>query len=53
MIMNMETSKECCNYHSEREHHFIDPSIQPSAATRIWCFREERDNILPLPPTAY
>lgn len=42
MIMNMENSKECCNYHSEWEYNFIDPSIQPSAATRIWCFREER-----------
>jgi len=53
VIMNIENSKECCNYRSEREHNFIDPSIQPSAATRIWFFREERHNILPLSPTVY
>lgn len=39
MVINTEVSKECCNYHSEREHDFFDPSIQPSATTRMWCFR--------------
>lgn len=53
MIMNMENSKECYNYHSEREHSFIDPSIQLSASTRVWHFREQRENIFPLPPFAY
>lgn len=27
-IINTEVSKERCNYHSEREHNFFDPSIQ-------------------------
>lgn len=53
MIINMEVSKECCNYLCEREHDFFDPSSQPSATTRVWCFREERDTVLPLPTTAY
>lgn len=53
MIINMGVSKECCNYHSERLHGFFDPSIQPSATTRIWCFREKRETALPLPTTAY
>lgn len=53
MIINMEVCKECCNYHSEREHDFFDPSSQPSVTTRMWCFREERDTVLPLPTTAY
>lgn len=53
MIINMEVSKEFCNYHSEREHDVFDPSIQPSATTRMWCFREETDTVLPLLPTAY
>lgn len=52
-IINMEVIKECCNSSQLKRTWFLWSQHPAICYHQEWCFREERDTVLPLPPTAH